>query len=85
MRGLIATLLMCAVSGPCLAENLSQIVLKREPHFLSPYSVVIVDNGMCGVGNALKVTGALGTMRRKKVCVPLPVRRIQASLSSVTQ
>jgi len=85
MRRLFAVLLVCAVSEPCLAQSVSQNVLKREPHFLSPYSVVFVDNGMCGVGNVLKVTGSLGTMRRKKVCVPVPVSRVQASLVDAIQ
>lgn len=45
--------------------------LKREPYFLPPSSVVFIDNGTCGVGKVLKVTGALGAIRRKKVCVAM--------------
>lgn len=83
MRSVFAVLFVCVVSEPCLAQYVSQNFLKREPHFLSPYSVVFVDNGMCGVGNVMKVTGALGSMRRKKVCVP--VQRVQASLVDAIQ
>lgn len=85
MRRVFAVLLVCVVSAPCLAQSISSNVLKREPHFLSPYSVVFVDNGMCGVGNVMKITGALGSMRRKKICVPVPVSRVQASLVDAIQ
>lgn len=75
MRTVVAVALLCSVSVPCLAQDLSQEMtpnfLKREPYFLSPSSVVFVDNGVCGVGKVLKVTGALGALRRKKICVPM--------------
>lgn len=71
MRTVVAAALLCAVSAPCLAQDLTPNFLKKEPYFLSPTSVVFVDNGSCGVGKVLKVTGALGALRRKKICVPM--------------
>ena len=71
MRSVVAFALVCAVSTPCLAAELAPSFLKKEPYFLSPWSVVYVDDGTCGVGKVLKVTGALGALRRKKVCVPM--------------
>jgi hypothetical protein len=76
MRGLVAVSMLLAVSTPCLAKT----VLKSEPYFLAPFSVVYVDNGVCGVGKVLKVKGALGAMRRQKICVPMGLE--QASLTS---
>lgn len=67
MRAVFAVLFLCAVTQPSLAKNF----LKNEPYFLAPFSVVYVDNGRCGVGKVLKVKGALGAMRRQKVCVPM--------------
>ena len=54
-----------------MAQELAPNFLKNEPYFITPWSVVYVDNGTCGVGKVLKVTGALGALRRKKVCVPM--------------
>lgn len=71
MRTVVALALLCTVSAPCLAQELSPNFLKKEPYFLSPWSVVYVDNGSCGVGKVMKVTGALGALRRKKACVPM--------------
>lgn len=71
MRTVVALALLCGASAPCLAQDLAPNFLKKEPYFLSPWSVVYVDNGTCGVGKVLKVTGALGALRRKKVCVPM--------------
>jgi hypothetical protein len=71
MRRVIAVAFVCAAATPCLAQDLSPNFLKKEPYFLSPASVVFVDNGVCGVGRVLKVTGALGALRRKKICVPM--------------
>lgn len=71
MRTVVALALLCTVSAPCLAQEMSPNFLKKEPYFLSPWSVVYVDNGSCGVGKVLKVTGALGALRRKKACVPM--------------
>jgi hypothetical protein len=71
MRIVVALAFLGVFSAPCLAQDMSPNFLKKEPYFLSPWSVVYVDNGTCGVGKALKVTGALGALRRKKVCVPM--------------
>jgi hypothetical protein len=71
MRTVVALALLCSVSAPCLAQELSPNFLKKEPYFLSPWSVVYVDNGSCGVGKVLKVTGGSGALRRKKTCVPM--------------
>ena len=71
MRAIVSFALLCAVSAPCQAQELTQTFLKKEPYFISPWSVVYVDNGTCGVGKVLKVTGALGALRRKKACVPM--------------
>jgi hypothetical protein len=71
MRRVIAVAFVCAAATPCLAQDLSPNFLKKEPYFLSPASVVFVDNGVCGIGRVLKVTGALGALRRKKICVPM--------------
>ena len=65
MRTVVALALLCTVSAPCLAQELSPNFLKNEPYFLSPWSVVYVDNGSCGVGKVMKVTGALGALRRR--------------------
>ncbi len=70
MRGVVAFALVC-MAGPCLAESPSPNFLKKEPYFLSPYSVVYVDNGTCGVGKVLKVTGERGAVRRKRLCVAM--------------
>jgi len=75
MRTVVSLAFLCALTAPCLAQDLSQAgspnFLKKEPYFLSPSSVVFVDNGSCGVGKVLKVTGALGALRRKKICVAM--------------
>ena len=71
MRTVVALALLCTVSAPCLAQEMLPNFLKKEPYFLSPWSVVYVDNGSCGVGKVLKVTGALGALRRKKAWVPM--------------
>lgn len=79
MRTALAVLFVCAAAQPCLAKNF----LKTEPYFLAPFSVVYVDNGVCGAGKVLKVKGALGGMRRQKTCVPMGQE--EASLGSVTR
>lgn len=71
MRTVVALAFLCTVSAPCMAQEMSPNFLKKEPYFLSPWSVVYVDNGTCGVGKVMKVTGAIGAVRRKKVCVPM--------------
>ena len=86
MRTVFAVALLCFAAAPCLAQDAvpteaistfatptfaTPTFLKREPYFLPPSSVVFVDNGTCGVGKVLKVTGTLGAIRRKKVCVAM--------------
>ena len=71
MRTVVALALLCTVSAPCLAQELSPNFLKKEPYFLSPWSVVYVDNGSCGVGKVMKVTGALGALRPIVRAAPL--------------
>ncbi len=75
MRISVAAAFVLLATTPVMAEvmppDLSPNFLKKEPYFLSPRSVVFVDNGTCGVGKVLKVTGALGPLRRQKVCVPM--------------
>ena len=67
MRGALAFLFVCAVGQPCLAQTF----LKSEPYYLAPFSVVYLDNGVCGVGKVQKIKGALGGIRRQKTCVPM--------------
>ena len=49
----------------------AQIILKREPHYLAPGSVVFVDTGQCGVGMVMKVTGISKGISRRKACISL--------------
>jgi hypothetical protein len=49
----------------------AQTILKREPYFLANGAVAFVDNGQCGVGKVMKVTGISKGTWRRKVCVPL--------------
>jgi hypothetical protein len=71
MRTVVAIALLCFVTAPCVAQDMTPNFLKNEPYFLPPSSVVFVDNGTCGVGKVLRVTGALGALRRKKMCVAM--------------
>jgi hypothetical protein len=71
MRTVVAVVFLAAMSAPSLAQELSPNFLKKEPYFLSPWSVVYVDNGTCGVGKVMKVTGGSGALRRKRACVPM--------------
>jgi hypothetical protein len=78
MRSLLAGFVALVVVAPPAS---AQTILKREPHYLAPGSVVLVDTGQCGVGKVMKVTGiAKGTLRRK-ACVPLAPQ--QATLEAV--
>ena len=78
MRGVFASLFLCAVAQPCFAQTF----LKSEPYYLAPFAVVYVDNGVCGVGKVLKVKGALGGIRRQKTCVAMG--REEASRTAAT-
>lgn len=80
MRIVVAAFVLCAAAPvvlavPAMAQtkapDITPNFLKKEPYFLSPSSVVFVDTGTCGVGKVMKITGALGPLRRKKVCVPM--------------
>lgn len=71
MRTVVALVLLSCVSAPCLAQQLTPNFLKKEPYFLSPTSVVFVDDGTCGAGKVKKVTGELGALRRKRICVAM--------------
>jgi hypothetical protein len=59
----------------------AQIILKREPHYLSAGAVVYVDTGQCGVGMVMKVTGISKGISRRKACIPLVAQ--QATLNAV--
>jgi hypothetical protein len=77
MRTLLASLFAFAFIQAASAQT----VLKREPHFLATGAVVFVDNGQCGVGKLMKVTGISKGTSRRKVCVtPVPQH---ATLSAV--
>lgn len=71
MRIVVALAFVCLAPIACLASGLSPNFLKKEPYFLAPYSVVFVDNGACGVGKVMKVTGERGAVRRKRVCIAM--------------
>ena len=47
----------------------AQTFLKREPLFLRAYTSVLVQSGACGPAKVMKVTGSLGALPRKRVCV----------------
>ena len=49
----------------------AQTILKREPHYLAPGAVVFVDEGRCGVGKVMKVTGISKGMSRRRACTTL--------------
>jgi hypothetical protein len=59
----------------------AQIILKREPHYLAPGSVVYVDTGQCGVGKVMKVTGISKGISRRKTCIAFDAQ--QATLKGV--
>ena len=65
--GLFALLIACAAVQPAFAQN----ILKREPHYLAPGSVVYVDNGQCSAGKVMKVTGILKGISRRRTCVSI--------------
>jgi hypothetical protein len=66
MRTLLAALFALGLAQAASAQT----VLKREPHYLATGAVVLVDNGQCGVGKVMKVTGILKGTSRRKACVP---------------
>ena len=52
----------------------AQVILKREPHYLSPGGTVFVDSGQCGVGMVMKVTGISKGISRRRACVQFDPR-----------
>ena len=71
--------LMVAGHAPAMA----QAVRATEPLILAPYEIAMVQDGSCGAGKVMKVTGAIRGLRRKKVCIP--AGETQASLGSLLQ
>ncbi len=47
----------------------AQTYLKREPLVLRAYAFVLVASAACGPAKVMKVTGSLGALPRKRVCV----------------
>jgi hypothetical protein len=78
MRVLLSGVILCALTLPCLAQNL----LKSEPLVLAPYEIAYVQDASCSAGKVLKVTGAIRGLHRKKSCVTLASDR--ASLAVAT-
>jgi hypothetical protein len=78
MRVFTLALAFCAIALPCMAQTM----LKSEPLMLAPYEVAFVQNGSCPIGQALKVTGAIRGLHRRKACVTLASE--QASLAVAT-
>lgn len=77
MRALLAAFLALGFVQVASAQT----VLKREPHYLPPGAVVLVDSGRCGVGMVMKVTGVLKGASRRKVCVSL--NPLEAKLGAI--
>ena len=67
MRALLAAVFALALIPAASAQT----ILKREPHYLAPGTVVYVDTGQCGIGKVMKVTGILKGISRRKICVSL--------------
>jgi hypothetical protein len=74
MHRVIAILFMSAVADPGFAQT----IRRHEPLYLAPDEVAYVDSALCGAGMALKVTGSMRNLPRKKLCVPSTLE--QASL-----
>ena len=60
-----ALLISFAAVQPSAAQN----ILKREPHYLAPGSIVYVNNGQCSAGKVMKVTGLTKGTSRRRACV----------------
>jgi hypothetical protein len=78
MHRVLAGLFLCSIAEPGFAQT----VLNHEPLYLAPYEVAYVHDASCGAGMALRVTGSMRNLPRKKVCVPSTLE--QASLLGVT-
>ena len=85
MRALSLALMFATVALPCAAHT----VLKSEPLVLAPYENAFVQAASCPAGKALKVTGSIPGLHRKKTCVTLaPVQALlsdQASLAAAAR
>jgi hypothetical protein len=66
MHRVIAILFMSAIAEPGFAQT----ILKQEPLYLAPDEVAYVYSAPCGAGMALKVTGSMRNLPRKRLCVP---------------
>jgi hypothetical protein len=77
MHRILAALFAASIAGPGFAQT----ILGHEPLYLAPYEVAYVHSASCGAEMALKVTGSMRNLPRKKVCVPSTLE--QASLLGV--
>jgi hypothetical protein len=77
MHRVLAALFVASIAEPGFAQT----ILEHEPLYLAPYETAYVYNASCGLGMALKVTGSIRSLPRKKVCVPSTLE--QASLLGV--
>lgn len=57
----------------------AQTILKREPYYMSPGAVVLVDDGRCTAGKVTRIATDHRGITRRKSCV-LPMAR-QASVT----
>ena len=64
MRCVYAVLVLL-IAQPAFAQT----YLKREPLWLRAYDSVLVTSGTCGPAKVMKVTGSLGALPRKRVCI----------------
>lgn len=76
MRGVLAIAVLL-IAQPAFAQT----YLKREPLVLRAYASVLVQTGACGPARVMKVTGSLGALPRKRVC--MAIRNETASLGFV--
>lgn len=62
----------------------AQTILKREPHYMSPRAVVLVDDGRCTAGKVTRVATDHRGMSRRKSCV-LPMAREASAVAAVVE
>jgi hypothetical protein len=77
-----ASRLGSVVCSSIAEPGLAQTILEHEPLYLAPYEAAYVYDASCGTGMALKVTGSVRNLPRKKLCVSSTLE--QASLLGVT-
>lgn len=53
----------------------AQTYLNREPLHLRAYSSVLVVSPACGPARVMKVTGSIGALPRKRVCLAIGEER----------